>query len=972
MEFQILGSVRAVHAGSALPLGGPRHRRLLAVLLVHAGQAVPTDRLTEALWGDDPPRSAAEMVHVRVSELRAALRPARSERHAGLVAGEGGYHLEVGPDELDAGVFARRAAAGSRALAAGDAAAARDHLTAALAAWRGPALGEFADEPFARTEAARLEALRLQAFEDRIAAELALGRHAAVVAELEALVAGHPLREPFREQLMLALYRAGRQGDALQAYAEARDALADQLGVDPGPGLARLHAAILRQDPALDAPPPRAEAAAPARVEAVALTSFVGRARDLAETRERLRAGRLVTLTGVGGAGKSRLALEVAAACGAEFPDGTWVVELAPLAQPGLVAPAVAAALRVRERPQRTLLDLVAERLRDAAALLVLDNCEHLLDETAGLADHLLRACPRLRVLATSRERLGITGEHLWPVGGLGLPAPGDTSLAAAAASDAVRLLVERAAAVWPGFALTGATAATLTQICQRLDGLPLAIELAAAAVPALGVDQIASRLDDRFRLLTRGSRTASPRHQTLRAVVDWSYDLLDPPARRLFDRLGVFVGGFTLEAAEAVCAAEGEPPVAQSLPALVDKSLVTVDSAGTTPRYRLLETLRAYALARQAEQGPVAPLRDRHAAYTLAVVTRARRALRGAQQPVWLRRLEAEHGNIRAALEWSIERGDAGTAVRLAGSLYPLWDRHGHYREGRAWLARALELPAEVPALVRARALDSAAGLAAIQGDLPAAAAEAEESARLSREAGDGAGAARALTTSGLAAFYAGDNPRAVRVLEESVRRARAAGDRGQAGFALMYLSATALARGDWAEAVRRCDEGEPELRAVGDPEGLAWIDICRSGAAWRTGDRPAAADALREAIRGFQSLDHRWGLSICLQLAAAMAADRADHRRAVWLAATSEAQRHEVAAAQMPFLKQWLDSTIAACRQALDGAAFTDSWQSGQATPPARRSPRPCPNSTPTDRLAEPPISAARSAGRARPREG
>ncbi|MFI5896562.1 ATP-binding protein [Actinoplanes sp. NPDC051513] len=892
MEFQVLGTVRAVEAGSPLPLGGPRHRRLLAALLAQAGETVSADRLTEALWGDDPPRSAGEMIHVRMSELRAALRPA----HPGPVSGDGGYRLDVADDELDARTFARLVTSGSEALTAGDVTAARDRLAGALTKWRGPAFGEFAAEPFARAEAVRLEALRLQALEDRIAADLALGRQAAVVAELSALVTDHPLREGLRERLMLALHRCGRQAEALHAYEEGREIFAEELGVDPAPALTRLHTAILRRDPALDLPPPIA----------TPLTSFVGRDRDLAEIRARLRAGRLVTLTGAGGAGKSRLAVEVATGRTA------WLVELAPLSHPDQVAPAVAAALRVRERPQRMLAALLAERLHDTAGLLVLDNCEHLLDGVAALAGQLLADCPRLRILATGRERLGIAGEQVWPVDGLD-PA------------SSLLLLAARVAAIRPDITADSAADGAAAQICRRLDGLPLAIELTAAAVAALGADQVAERLDDRFGVLGAESRTASPRHRTLRAVLDWSYDLLDPPVRRLFDRLAVFVGGFTLEAAEAVGAVEGEPPVAWSLAALVEKSLVTGDGS----RYRLLETVRAYALE---HLGDDADLRDRHAAYTLGVVSSARRALRGVQEPVWLRRLEAEHGNIRAALEWSLQRGDAGTAVRLAGSLYPLWDRHGHYREGREWLARALALRPGVPPLVRARALDSAAGLAVIQGDFAAGAAAAEESASLSRAAGDPAGAARALTTSGLALFYAGDT-RAVDVLEESVRQARAAGDRGQAGFALMYLGATDLARSRFVAAFARCDEGEADLRAAGDPEGLAWIHIVRCGAAWRTGDRARGVTELRAAISGFRSLDHRWGLSICLQMGAEVAAFRGDLSRTIWLAASAETARESVAAGWMPFLKVWFEALVAAARDALPVAAFDAAWRDGAA---------------------------------------
>jgi hypothetical protein len=328
------------------------------------------------------------------------------------------------------------------------------------------------------------------------------------------------------------------------------------------------------------------------------------------------------------------------------------------------------------------------------------------------------------------------------------------------------------------------------------------------------------------------------------------------------------------------------------------------------------LETLRAYAVSRFSDN---ADLRDRHAAYVLAMVTSARRALRGVQEPIWLRRLETEHGNIRAALEWSLTRADAGTALRLAGSLYPLWDRHGHYREGRSWLTRALELPGPVPPLVRARALDSAAGLAVIQGDLAAGAAAAEEAAALSRQAGDPGGVARALTTSGLAAFYAGDNERAVEVLEESVRQARAAGDRAQAGFALMYLAAVALARRAYSSAVRHCEAGHADLQAVGDPEGQAWIEIVRCGAAVRTGSLPAGLLSLHAAIDGFRSLDHRWGLSICLHMAAEMASARDDHARAVWFLAASSTLRTSVAAGQMPFLAQWREALEAAARESL-----------------------------------------------------
>jgi predicted ATPase/DNA-binding SARP family transcriptional activator len=922
VEFQILGPVRALYGGGELRLGGPRHRRLLAVLLLRAGRVVPMHRLIDALWGGTPPRSAGAMVHVRMSELRAALRDGRPE----LITRDGGYLLRVDPDQVDAQRFERLVGAGVEALASGAAVRARADLLAGLALWRGPALAEFADEPFARAEVARLTELRVRAVEHRIAADLAIGRHADLVVELEKLVAEHPLHERFWGQLMLALYRSGRHGEGLLAYQTVRELVAEQLGADPGPELRRLHAAMLRQDPMLES---TVDSARTGNLPAP-LTTFVGRRRELVEVRALVRSRRLVTLTGVGGVGKSRLAVEVAAASG--FPGGVWLVELAGLTQPGLVTSAIAGTLGVCDRPHRTLSELVADRVGAAEMLLLLDNCEHLVDEAAEVADWLLRRCPRLKILATSRERLGITGEAVRPMSGLGVPAVDVTAARAAGRADAVRLLVERAAAVRPGFTMTAATAGRIAQICRRLDGLPLALELAAAALPVWGVERIAAQLDDPLGLLTRGSRCAPPRHQTLRAAVDWSYGLLDDRQRRLFDRLAVFAGGFTVDAAEAV---SGEPEAAEVLARLVDKSLVAVDP---DDRYRMLESLRAYGSERLAESGAAAEVRDRHAAHVLAMVTSARRALRGAERPAWLRRLTAELGNIRAALEWSIEAGDAATAVRLAGSLHPFWDGHGHYREGSRWLALALALPAPVPPLVRARALESAAGLAVRQGDLGTAAVAAGEVATLSRAAGDRTGLARALTTAGLVSVYAGALDRAVEVLREALETARLADDRWPEAFALQCLGCAALGRGEYAWAARLLGECHAVMESLGDQDGLSGTAMLRALVAWRAGDPEAAAAGLRRAVDGYRGLGHRWGLSIGLLLAGELVAARGDQERAVSLLAASEALRESIGAAVMPFVKGWIDAAVARARAALGPAAADRAWRAGRAMPAER----------------------------------
>jgi predicted ATPase/DNA-binding SARP family transcriptional activator len=935
MDYRILGPLEVFNAGVLIPVGGPRHRKLLALLLVNAGAVVSAERLMTALWGENPPDSAPAMLHVRVSEVRAALR-AGSEggRNADIVTARSGYRLEVGVDGLDSRRFERLAAEGRHALARGDNARGSTKLREAVTLWRGPPLAEVADELFAQAEIARLESLHLQALEDRLDADLALGRHGDVVAELEALVAEHPLRERFWGQLMLAQYRGGRQAEALRTYQAVRTLLADRLAIDPGSELRRLHAAILDQDRAIELPDP--VPGEPPNNLPHQLAAFIGREWELAEVRELFRKGRLITLVGAGGAGKSRLALEAATSSRLEFPGGTWLVELAPLTQPGLVVQTLASLLGVREHPGRPLVDLVADHLRMAETLLVLDNCEHLLDEVAALAQRLLQSCARLSILATSRERLGLTGELLKPVSGLGVPAPGADEASEVGDADASRLLVERAAAVRPSFRLDHGTAGPIAQICRQLDGLPLAIELAAARMNALDVGQIAGRLDDRFRLLDQGERTALPRHRTLRAVVDWSYELLSDAERRLFDRAAVFVGGFTLQAAESVCAGpdQDEAAVATLISRLVDKSLILTDHLAGG-RFRMLETLRMYGLARLRERGETARVRDRHASYFLAQAEVAGEELRGPDQAASLGRAEAEHGNFRAALQWALDRRDAETAARLAGSLYALWDLHGYYSEGRGWLAQVLAAGDQLPPRVRARALLGSATLAVIQGDLEQAAGACEEAAALCQQAGDPAGLAHALQYLGLAAIFADDLQRAAAVLEESVSNARIAGNGWLESWALIFLATAALGRGAFGEAASLASACEVALLQVGDPECMAWALVAGAMANLSGGDPGGAVAPLREGLRAFQDLGALWGLSLGLFVTARSAGTRGDQRgQAVFLAA-SEHLRTSVGAGQFPFIAAWFDGALAEARTALGEEAFDRAWRAGHALP-------------------------------------
>ncbi|MCC3777461.1 BTAD domain-containing putative transcriptional regulator [Streptomyces sp. UNOB3_S3] len=710
MRYGILGTTSA-HSddGRPLALGGARLRALLAALALRPGRSQSVPALIDAVWDGEPPADATGALQALVGRLRRAVGP------EAVASAPGGYRLCAEPDDVDLHRFERLADEGERALADGDPAKAVVLLDDALALWRGPAL---ADLPGAgAAAAARPEAHRLAARRARLAATVALGDAAGALPALAGLCAEHPLDEPLHALRLRALRAAGRPAEALAAYEAVRRHLADRLGTEPGPELRALHTELLAPEAEAGSAPPVTSVVADRHGEHPApadpavpdkahrgnlrarLTSFVGREDDLVRIREDLTRHRLVTLLGPGGAGKTRLSQEAAETAAGPWPDGVWFAELAPVDDPATVPEAVLTALGARETVVRgttaeglraatdaTALDplaRVAEHCERRRMLLVLDNCEHVVDAAARLAETLLAHCPGVTVLATSREPLAVPGEAVRPVEPLPDPV-------------ALRLLDDRGAAARPGFRSADDPEAC-AEICRRLDGLPLAIELAAARLRGLTPRMLADRLDDRFRLLTSGSRTVLPRQQTLRAVVDWSWDLLDDPERAVLRRLAVFAGGCDLSLAEEVCAdgtAVTAPDVAALMGSLVDKSLVVaVPTPDGEMRYRLLETVGEYAAERLEEAGERAGTAHRHLVAFRELARTADPALRGPRQRAWLDRLELEHDNLRTALRHAVARGDEQEALCLVLSLGWFWQLRDHRADARHWSEAAAGL---------------------------------------------------------------------------------------------------------------------------------------------------------------------------------------------------------------------------------------------------------------------------------------
>ena len=697
MEIQLLGSP-GVRDGPIQRKVAGRQGALLAVLALHAPEPVSVDRLADVVWNEDVPRDAANALQQRISRLRNAVDPGR--RGGVLTPAAGGYALHVDEREIDVHRFEELAAAGRRQLLDGDWSAAEVMLTRALGLWRGPALDGFADELWALGESRRLEELRLAAAEDRIEAVLALEDYDRATSDLAELTAAHPLRERLRGQLMLALYGAGRQADALAVYDETRRLLADELGVDPGPQLQRIHHQILTQDTGLNAEPssPSRSPSPPANGNLPALPrGVVGRDQALDQIAHLLHHARLLTLTGPGGAGKTTLAVE-AARRQPRPPHGTWLVELAPVSTSEAVVTTIASALGITGGGLgAATIDAAAltRTLVDRQLLVVLDNCEHQLDTVIPLVERLLAEAPGVQVLTTSREPLGVTGEVVWSVPGLGVPDAEHTTAEQIMAAPAVQLLVERVRAHTQAFTVTDATAPAAATLTRRLDGIPLAIELAAARLRVLSLTEVTDGLDDRFRLLARRGRTAASRHRTLRAALDWSWDLLDRDLRRAWAALAVPADRFDLATASALLDAVDVDSSALDVVAdMVDRSLLTADTLSHPTRYRMLESIRDYGRERLIDQGLVDDVHDAHADVVEAALAACTTSMSAQHFDVDIAGLAASLDDARSALAWAEGRGDRLRMQRIAGLLGWLWLLHGLSVEGLGWLDRGLGSP--------------------------------------------------------------------------------------------------------------------------------------------------------------------------------------------------------------------------------------------------------------------------------------
>ncbi len=859
LKLYLLGPLRIECGEQTTHLSTRKAESLLAYLALHP-ETQTRERLAALFWGDSSDKQARTSLRTALAVIRRQFGKQILRADRETVQLNPAY-----PHSVDALEFAS-------ALELGSAHSRQSEiikLQAAVELYQGDLLSDFYDD-WIMPERENFHARYIDALLLLIQRLRARSEYDSAIAYAQKVLAADRANELAYQHLMFCYHAIGDRSTALKQFDECKRILAEELGVDPSPETLALYESIKQSD-ALSETRPAHLTNLP-----VPITSFVGRKQEMAEVKRLLLNTRLLTLTGPGGIGKTRLAKEAAFDLVHAFKDGVWIVELGELMDASRVAQAIAKTLGIRDTSNQPFDQIITAALASKAVLLILDNCEHLIETCAHIVETLLSHCPDLKILATSREALDIPGETVWQVPGLGLPDWEETSrvaeerLAALRQYDAVRLFADRAAASVPAFQLTNYNAFAVAQVCQRLDGIPLAIELAAARAKTLTVEQIAERLDDRFRLLTGGSRTALPRYQTLRSLIDWSYDLLSEPERALFRRLAVFAGGWTLEAAEAVCCCEQIESIRilELKARLVDKSLVLMEEYNSSTRYRFLETIRQYARDKLLESEEAARTRDRHRDWFLALTEEAEIGLRTGEQLFWLNHLETEHDNLRAALDWSLGHGessadDAEKGLRIAGALAQFWAMHGHLGEGRRWLAQALRSPTgSIPP--RAKALAGNGVLAYLQSDLPHAAESCEQSLTLARQTDD-------KWLIGVSLFVLGeyhrnyrhDPPRAQALLAESLALARKVNDPWLKALTLYGLGLQSHLQGDQDKATGFLEESLELCRSIGDKWLCAAVLNYLGDQAHTMADYDRAAELYGEALILRQALKDKGGIA-------------------------------------------------------------------------------------------------------------
>jgi non-specific serine/threonine protein kinase len=935
LEVRLLGKFEIKRDKKLITISSRPAQSLFAYLILNAGTSHRREKLAGMLWPDSLEETARDNLRHALWRMRKALEAAYSTRF--LHADDVSISFKESPDYwLDAAELRK---------VSEDASA--DELSAVLSTYQGELLPGFYDE-WVILEREHLHSI----FEHHMTRLLALlkdeKRWTDILQWGERWIKLGEKPEPAFRALMAAHAAKGDMSKVAATYERCVKSL-KEFGVEPSKETRvlyeRLKAGKENLESASDLALKDRREEQPKTNLPMPLTSFVGREREMEEVKRLLASTRLLTLTGTGGIGKTRLVIQVAHELLRSYKDGVWWVELAPLVDEALVPSTIAQVLGVRETPGMPTTQSIQSFLREKQVLLILDNCEHLIAACAQLADKLLSQCANLKILVTSREALNITGETILRVPSLSFPALADLpQLHNLKEFESVQLFVERASAVQPDLAFTQENAFAATQICQRLDGIPLAIELAAARVKVLSLKEIAARLDDRFNLLTQGSRTAMPRHQTLRAAIDWSYDLLSEQEQSLFRRLAVFAGGWTLKAVQAVCLGDNieAEEILDLITNLMDKSLVIMQEQNGETRYQILETIGEYAREKLFDSDELKFLREKHSKWFMKLAEEIEPRLHGAEQTFWLKRLEIENDNLRMALGWAIKEGEHEVGLRLAGALGWFWFVHGHLSEGQQWLQQAIGLSlrsinmAGMPSQYRrwyAGAVESAGLIADAQGDYEALQALYEESLVLYRDLGDKAGTALSLHSLGNAAVYQGDYAAARRLLEEGLALYRELDDKGGIGISLNWLGIIEGSQGDYKAARVLHEESLALFRDLEDKRNIAMSLSLLGVMESYLGNNAAARILHKESLVLYRELGDKKSIAESLPGLAVVAQAGGRPQLATKLLGAVEALLEHIDARLDPIERADFDRTLAAARAQLDEAAFAKAWAEGQA---------------------------------------